>query len=187
MADHLIRRAAKYTTGDRAMEDKVFFAWSDVMSVGIPEVDEQHKTLVDILNRLFVAVVQRESNEITIEILDTLVDYTKTHFGLEEKLLQEANYDPAEFAAHQREHRAFIEKISVTANKHLIEGKSVSFEIINFLKHWLQEHILVTDKKYATALQGTGYSTKAWTDFASTAMAAKQEDTSKRKKWWKIW
>jgi hemerythrin len=169
------------------MEDKVFFAWSDAMSVGINEIDEQHKTLVDILNRLFHAVVQRESNEITIEILDTLVDYTKTHFGLEEKLLLDAGYNPTEFAAHQREHRAFIEKISLAANKHLVEGKSVSFEIINFLKHWLQDHILVTDKKYADALKSAGYSTKTWTDFASNAMATKQAETSQRKKWWKIW
>lgn len=169
------------------MESKVFFAWSDAMSVGIAEIDEQHKTLVDILNRLFVAVVQRESNQITIEILDTLVDYTKTHFGLEEKLLQDAGYDPVEFAAHQREHHAFVEKISAAANKHLVEGKSVSFEIINFLKHWLQDHILVTDKKYASALQGTGFSTKAWTDFASSTMTAKQEATPKRKQWWKVW
>ena len=169
------------------MEGKVFFAWSDAMSVGIAEIDDQHKMLVDILNRLFHAVVQRESHEITIEILDTLVDYTKTHFGLEEKLLQDAGYDPAEFVAHQREHHAFIEKISSAANKHLVEGKSVSFEIINFLKHWLQDHILVTDKKYATALQGSGYSTKAWTDMASNAMANKQAETPKRKQWWKVW
>lgn len=169
------------------MEGKVFFAWSDAMGVGITEIDEQHKTLVDILNRLFLAVVQRESDEITIEILDTLVDYTKTHFGLEEKLLQDAGYDPAEFAAHQREHSAFIEKISTAANKHLVEGKSVSFEIINFLKHWLQEHILITDKKYAVALKGAGFSTRAWTDFASTTMAAKQAETPRRKQWWKIW
>lgn len=169
------------------MADEVFFAWSDTMSVGIAEIDAQHKVLVDILNRLFLAVVQRESNEITIEILDTLVDYTKTHFGLEEKLLQDAGYDQAEFAVHQREHEAFVEKISSAASKHLVEGKSISFEIINFLKRWLQDHILVTDKKYATALQGAGYSTKAWTTFASNAMAEKQAETPKRKLWWKIW
>lgn len=167
--------------------DKVFFEWTDAMSVGIAEIDNQHKILVDILNRLFVAVVKRENEQTTIEILDTLVDYTKTHFGLEEQLLQDAKYDATEFAAHQREHRAFIEKISAAASKHLVEGKSVSFEIINFLKHWLQEHILVTDKKYAAALQKSNFSTARWTDLASTAMTTKQEETPKRKQWWKIW
>ena len=169
------------------MGDQVFFAWSDAMSVGIAEIDDQHKMLVDILNRLFIAVVQRESHEITVEILDTLVDYTKTHFGLEEKLLHDAGYNAEEFAAHQHEHRAFIEKISNAASKHLVEGKSVSFEIIGFLKHWLRDHILVTDKKYASALQGAGYSTKAWADFASHAMVTKQSETPKHKQWWKIW
>lgn len=169
------------------MGDKVFFEWSDAMSVGIAEIDEQHKVLIDILNRLFLAVVKRESHEITIEILDTLVDYTKTHFGLEERLLHDAKYDAAAFAAHRQEHRAFVEKISSAANKHLVEGKSVSFEIINFLKHWLQDHILVTDKQYATALQDAGYSTHLWNDFASAAMTAKQAESPKRKQWWKIW
>lgn len=169
------------------MGEKAFFEWTESMSVGIAEIDEQHKMLVDILNRLFLAVVQRESHEITIEILDTLVDYTKTHFGLEERLLLDAKYDAAEFAAHQREHRAFVGKISEAASKHLVEGKSVSFEIINFLKRWLREHILVTDKKYAVALKNAGYSTQAWTDLANSAMTAKQAETPKRKQWWKVW
>lgn len=169
------------------MEDQVFFEWSDAMSVGIAEIDEQHKILVGILNRLFSATVARENHEITIEILDTLVDYTNTHFGLEEKLLQDAGYNPVEFAAHQYEHRIFIEKISAAANKHLVEGKSVSFEIISFLKRWLRDHILITDRKYASALQDAGYSTKAWADFASHAMANKQSESTKSKHWWKIW
>lgn len=169
------------------MDDQVFFDWSDAMSVGIAEIDEQHKMLIDILNRLFTAVVQRESHVNTTEILDTLLDYTQVHFGLEEKLLQDAGYGPDEFAIHQREHRAFIEKISNAANKHLVEGKSVSFELISFLKRWLQDHILVTDKKYASVLQNAGYSTKAWASFASNAMANMQSETLKHKQWWKIW
>ena len=168
-------------------EDQVFFAWADEMSVGIAEVDEQHKTLVGILNRLFSAVVSRESHEVTAEILDTLVDYSNTHFGLEEKLMQEAGYDPVEFAAHLREHRAFIEKIGSVAEKHLAEGKSVSFEIISFLKRWLRDHILVTDRKYASALQESGYATKAWAEFASQAMASRYSEASRQKHWWKIW
>jgi hemerythrin len=167
-------------------EDQVFFAWNDEMSVGIAEVDEQHKMLVGILNRLFSAVVSRESNEVTAEILDTLVDYSNTHFGLEEKLMQEAGYDPVEFAAHLREHRAFIEKIGGAAEKHLAEGKSVSFEIISFLKRWLRDHILVTDMKYASALQESGYATAAWAEFASQAMASQRAETTRRR-WWNIW
>jgi hemerythrin len=169
------------------MEEQVFFPWTDAMSVGIVEIDEQHKILVGILNRLFSALVQRESHEVTAEILDTLVDYTNTHFALEEKLMQDAGYDPVEFAAHLREHRAFIEKINDAADQHLAEGKSVSFEITSFLKRWLRDHILVTDKKYAFALQDAGYSNTAWADFARNAMAGKQSETARHRQWWRIW
>jgi hemerythrin len=161
------------------------FEWSDAMSVGIAEIDDQHKTLIGILNRLFVSVVQRDSDDLIVEILDALVDYTKTHFELEERLMLDSGYDSTEFAEHRRAHLAFIHKVGETATKNLVEGKSVSFELINFLKHWLRDHILLADRKYAEALLRSGYSTKAWTSSARAAMLAKQEVAPKS--WWKVW
>lgn len=52
------------------------------MSVGIQEIDSQHKVLIDILNRLFVSIVNRENSTVITEVLDALIDYTKTHFEL---------------------------------------------------------------------------------------------------------
>ncbi len=154
------------------MEGKVFFAWNNAMSVGITEIDSQHKTLVGILNRLCMAVAQFESNRITVEILDALADYTKTHFSLEETLLKDAGYDAAKLDAHQHEHRAFIEKISHIAYTHRAEGKSVSLEILNLLKRWLQDHILIADKE--------------WVGLVSRAMAARHEVAPKHDQWWKV-
>ncbi|MBZ0105744.1 MAG: bacteriohemerythrin [Sulfuricella denitrificans] len=169
------------------MENKVFFAWNDAMSVGIAEIDVQHKTLVGILNRLCMAVAQFESSGITVEILDALVDYTRIHFALEEKLLKDAGHDVAEFDAHLLEHRAFIARIGNIASMHRAEGKSVSLEILSLLKRWLQEHILIADKKYASSLKEAGFSTKEWSEFAKNVMSEKQEAAPKRKQWWKAW
>lgn len=169
------------------MTEKAFFEWSDAISVGITEIDDQHKVLIGILNRLFVAVAQRTSNDIIIEILDSLIDYTKTHFELEEKLLEEAGYEPLKLASHKEQHRAFIDKVSAVASKHLVDGKSISFELVHFLKRWLSDHILVTDKAYATVLTATGISAASLTALAEGAKVATAAAAPAARKWWKIW
>ena len=60
------------------------FQWSDSFNVDIQEVDEQHKVLVDLLNQLHRAIVERHGKTTSQEILNQLADYTRTHFLLEE-------------------------------------------------------------------------------------------------------
>jgi len=170
------------------MNGKAFFEWSDNMSVDIAEIDTQHKMLIDILNRLFMSVMNREQNTVTTEVLDALIDYTKTHFELEERLMLDAGYDPMAYAAHCTTHQEFIDKVGNAARKFLVEEKTVSFELINFLKHWLRDHILVTDQKYAAALRDQGYVTHAWETSANSLMTQKQNASEhSRKHWWNLW
>ncbi len=166
------------------MNDRVFFEWADTMSVGIPEIDAQHRELINILNRLFVSVVERDKDKVTIEILDALIDYTKTHFALEEQLMEEAGYDSLEFVAHKDTHQRFVEKVGEAAHKNLVEGKSVSFELIHFLRNWLRDHIMDTDKRYAECLKNSS-ATRKWEQKANAVMLQKQNAAPKP--WWKIW
>ena len=71
--------------------DEVFFKWSNDYSVNIKTIDDQHQELVNILNRLFIAVSKREGSKVIASIFDALMSYTKTHFTLEERLMREAN------------------------------------------------------------------------------------------------
>ncbi|MBI5329204.1 MAG: hemerythrin family protein [Betaproteobacteria bacterium] len=157
------------------------FTWSDDLSVGIEEIDHQHRTLIDILNRLFHAVVERKSEEVIGATLDALIDYTFTHFELEEQLMVNAGYDEAAFVSHQAAHKAFIDKVEGIARKSVMENKMVAFELINFLKHWLRDHICVTDKQYAKALRDAGYCTRQWEREARHAIQ------SRKRIWWKFW
>lgn len=166
------------------MNDRVFFEWADTMSVGVSEIDAQHRELINILNRLFVSVVERDKDKVTIEILDALIDYTKTHFALEEQLMQAAGYDAFEFMTHKDVHQQFVEKVGNAARKNLVEGKSISFELIHFLKSWLRDHIMVTDMRYAECLKNSG-ATKKWEQSASSVMLEKQNAAPKP--WWKVW
>lgn len=163
-------------------DDEVFFKWSPEYSVNIKTIDSQHQELVNILNRLFVAVAKREGDKVIAGILDALMGYTKTHFALEERLMQQAKYQ--DFEAHKLEHKKLIEQLDQLCKKHLLEEKPIYFEMMSFLKTWLKEHIQGVDKKYSTALQQAGFSVDAWEREASAEFATMVDKTGR---WWKVW
>jgi hemerythrin len=163
------------------MSTEVFFKWSPAYSVNIQTIDNQHLELVNILNRLFVAVSKREGDKVIAGILDALISYTQTHFALEERLLRQAQYKDLE--AHMEEHKKLLEQLDNLCKKHLIEEKAIYFEMLSFLKTWLKEHIQGVDTKYSAALQQAGFSVAAWEREATAEFALMSES----KKWWEVW
>lgn len=162
--------------------DEVFFKWLSEYSVNIPTIDEQHQELVNILNRLFIAVSKREGNKVIAGILDALMEYTQTHFTLEERLMKEANYQ--DFEHHKHEHKKLIEQLDQLSKKYMVEDKPIYFELLNFLRNWLKEHILGCDTKYSAALQKAGFSTASWERQAQVEFASM---VAKKTQWWKPW
>jgi hemerythrin len=163
--------------------NEVFFKWSQEYSVNIKAIDDQHKELVAILNRLFLAVSRQEGDKVIAGILDALTDYTRTHFALEERLMREAKY--AELDAHMEEHHRLIEKLDRLCKVHLLEEKPIYFEMLSFLKSWLKEHIQGEDTKYSAALQKAGFSFVSWEQEANQAFA--RMSANEKNQWWKIW
>ncbi len=161
--------------------DEAFFKWSPAYSVNIQAIDDQHQELVNILNRLFVAVSKREGDQAIAGILDALLSYTGTHFALEERLMKQAGYQ--DYEAHKAEHRKLLAQLDQLCKKHMIEEKAIYFEMLSFLKTWLREHIQGVDTKYSAALQKAGFSTEAWQKEAAAEFARMYDS----KRWWEVW
>lgn len=156
--------------------------WSNEFSVGVDEIDEQHKMLFELLNRLFLAAVKREDQQLTDEVLDSLIDYTRTHFALEERLLEESGYRA--LPGHREDHARFIERINTIAQKFHVEDGRVTLELINFLNDWLQKHIRQSDMAYAAHLARTGFCTDNW---AKEAHSEARNQAIQTRPWWKFW
>jgi len=128
--------------------------WSDNLSVNVAQIDEQHKKLVGMLNDLHDAMKQGKGSEVTGKVLNGLVQYVATHFAAEEKLMKEHAYP--EYLKHKSEHDA-LTKQALDLQKQLQEGKPVlNVELMKFLKDWLSNHILGTDKKYGPFFNSKG-------------------------------
>jgi len=111
--------------------------WNDELSVGIEEIDEQHKVLVDLLNELSLAIKEHHGNEACLAILDRLVDYTRIHFAVEESLMRIFEYE--DYENHKAEHEQLIEE----------DHRKISFKLLHFLKMWLTQHIMHSDQEYS--------------------------------------
>jgi hemerythrin-like metal-binding protein len=128
--------------------------WSDTLSVGIQTIDEQHKQLVAIINELHDAMMARQSREVLGTTFDRLVAYTEYHFGEEAKLFEKHGY--AETREHLAAHDALTGRVR-ELNAEFKEGNAaISMELMDFLRDWLRNHIIGTDKKYAPFLKSKG-------------------------------
>ena len=128
--------------------------WDNGYSVNVQEIDKQHKVLIDIINKLHDAMKVGKGKEVVGETLNELVTYTVFHFGHEEKLFSGNGY--ADANSHKAEHRKLIEQVQTLQND-FNNGKTlITMEIMHFLKDWLANHIMVTDKKYSNYLNSKG-------------------------------
>lgn len=131
-----------------------FFKWSADYSVNVAALDDQHKELIAILNRLFIAVSKLEGSKAISGTLDDLMSYTEKHFALEESLMRQAKYP--DFDAHKAEHQRLLAQLDQFRKKHQSEEKPIYFEMLGFLKAWLRDHILSVDRKYYPSMQRSG-------------------------------
>jgi hemerythrin len=136
------------------MGKDVFVAWDDKYSVGIPLIDEQHKELIRLTNELYESCLAGEdaARANFMEAVKGTVDYVKYHFGVEEKLLQNAKYP--ELAEHKKEHEAFVRHILNEVQSFQEGKKFVPNEFVRYLRDWILSHIAVADRRYATYILG---------------------------------
>lgn len=126
------------------------FPWNDNFNTGLPEIDEQHRNLVSILNVLAGHVAFRADSLQLTEVFDALMDYTVYHFRAEEKIWKEYFQGDQDNREHLAVHERFIETV-----RHLKEEQQrkssdeLAREALDFLARWLASHILEKDRYMA--------------------------------------
>ncbi len=157
--------------------DAVLFQWSESFSIGLQEVDEQHKVLVGLLNELHEAIVHHHGSRAARDVLNRLAEYTRTHFTVEESLMRILNYP--EFAQHKQMHEDLLHQVLELQLKLDSGQAAITFELLHFLKVWLTKHINESDKRFGAFAVAKGLA-PAWSPQVAQSMA--------KKKWrWKFW
>ncbi|HPT50767.1 MAG TPA: bacteriohemerythrin [Accumulibacter sp.] len=157
------------------------FQWSEEYELGITEIDDQHKGLVDLLNQLHKAIREHRGTTTSRRILDQLIDYTRTHFLLEESLMRVTAYPGVD--RHRTQHKELISQIEALQRKMDQESVAISFELLHFLRNWLIQHIHESDKRFGAHF----HSVRLAATYAAWRKESGQAMQKQKKKWWKFW
>lgn len=117
--------------------------WKDSYSVGIKEIDTQHKNLFELLNKLIENRGESVRSKIITDTLTEMTNYAKYHFEAEEKYMEKCGFP--NLVAHKMEHRGFIKKTGSLNFNAMERNETVPEDILKFLEHWLISHILEGD------------------------------------------
>lgn len=128
--------------------------WKDEYSVGVQVLDDDHKKLVQLLNQFTTAYDYAMSESFERQALADLVDYTKTHFSREEKIMEENDYP--DIVAHKAQHKKMIAQVETFVELYNLKGHDALDEVSHFLSKWLINHINGTDQQYTAHLNSRG-------------------------------
>lgn len=124
--------------------------WSTILSVGVEEIDEDHRKLVGIFNELNHAVTNGESADYLAATFDELIKCTAWHFSHEERLMIKHRYP--ELDLHRMEHRELIAAAQRLLGMLVQTDRAVASAEIEFLERWLTEHIFTADQRLGSFL-----------------------------------
>lgn len=126
-------------------------SWKDTYSVGVEEIDDEHKELISLINMAEAAVCSQDDKEAVAKIASDMAFYALTHFSNEEVLMVSNDYPG--YQEHREKHREFSAKAKEIED--FIEASDDycgSHELFRYLSEWLVDHIMIEDKKLGVFL-----------------------------------
>ena len=124
--------------------------WTTAMSVGMQELDDDHKVLIDVINRLETNAGEGAQPDVARSSLMSLRRYAEFHFAREEKVMTVCEFPG--IGVQKSEHHDFIERIREVTGRFDADPESaaqvVNTELLDYLKSWLSHHILIEDMAY---------------------------------------
>lgn len=129
-------------------------AWREQLSVGNNIIDEDHKYLIEIINRVEVCLAKKDMYALKAE-LQRLHDYSLLHFDREEKIANAVGYQQTP-GLHQS-HQALMEKLGKMQSDFVNAEQTWSPELTqgfaDFLRNWLIDHVIKEDLLMKPVLQ----------------------------------
>ena len=124
--------------------------WNASLELGVPEIDADHRHLVDLVRELTVLNQGAAGREELWAVLADLENYTQEHFAREEQLMEVVGFEFAEL--HHAEHERMKLDVKNTIEDFL-QGRTSVAAILRFLEHWLLNHIAGSDTLLAGAIR----------------------------------
>ena len=125
--------------------------WNESFSLGIENIDGQHKQLFKLTNLLFETMETTSCTPMIEPVFRGLMTYARTHFAAEETLMRQVGFP--HLTAHQTEHLTLTHKACEMISYLKAENRNAGLGLARFLKNWLIRHIRDEDSRYGAFIQ----------------------------------
>lgn len=125
--------------------------WKSDYDTGIKEIDEQHRKLVDLLHDLQEVAFSSSSNGDIGTRLLAFIKYMKVHLKDEESLMRRIAY--SDYELHKQQHTQLISQFVSLLQKLKSGDELTPTALIEFMRHWLINHIEDEDSKIGVELR----------------------------------
>ncbi len=132
--------------------------WRDSYNTGVGQFDREHHKLIELIEMMYTAVRDKSGKEVAEKACDELLAYTVSHFDSEEKAMAAVGY--AELEAHREEHSLLKQEAQNFQTRIADNFPDGVTDLYHFLREWLINHILASDKKYGPFLKEMQNTTK---------------------------
>lgn len=123
--------------------------WHDSYAIGLPEIDQEHRALVEVIAVLSKGYCERDLVDTQIKILER---YIEEHFAREEELMHQTGYPDLE--SHRDMHHDFTAQVQSMRTRWALDNTpELHAEIAAELGHWMHDHILRVDRAYGPWLR----------------------------------
>jgi two-component system chemotaxis family response regulator WspR len=130
-------------------------AWIDFREehqCGITLFDQQHMNLINLLNRLNLAIDIDALPEVIVKLFDQVFEQVSQHFATEEELLKKHQFP--DYEKHKAEHLSLLDELRGFRTSLHTPGKDMVAS--RWLKVWLLDHIRYADRESARFLLAQG-------------------------------
>jgi hemerythrin-like metal-binding protein len=140
------------------MSNSETLEWTDALLIGVAEVDEQHRILVDTLIEARTQLSREHIDAPFERVSRDLLAYAIYHFATEEMLMQRHGYaavEPEAAARHLAQHRYFSARVVALRTAEHRGDPGAGPALLSFLEDWLVNHIMTTDKALGQFINAT--------------------------------
>ena len=119
--------------------------WQSSFSIGVADIDAEHRDLIELVNWLGVLAAAGGSSEKVVETLGEIYAQIAAHFALEEQLMRTAGYD--EFAGHKADHEALLDELRDIMDQVDDDGRYDSDRLSRRMQRWFAVHFSTHDAR----------------------------------------
>ena len=132
-----------------------FMEWTPEMSVGLAEFDDDHKTLVRVINQLADNAGKAGQAGALRQCIFALMRYAEFHFAREEHVLKACGF--AELPEHKVEHQDFTAQIQALARRFEADPESAAPEINETLLDWLKSQRFRPSRRFERIISNSSF------------------------------